>query len=151
MPNIISAFRAEITRLARREVRRETALLKKATAQFRKDRAGLRRRVKGLEGLVARLQRVLPAPGVPVANDAALEGVRYSQRGVKANRKRLGLSASAFAKLCGVSEQTIYNWERGNSRPRAAQLGALLALRGIGKREAAARLETAPKRRSAQR
>ena len=36
---------------------------------------------------------------------------------------------------------TIYNWELGKSRPRKEQLAALVAVRGIGKREALKRLE----------
>jgi hypothetical protein len=43
--------------------------------------------------------------------------------------------------LVGVSPQSIYNWEREASHPRPEQIGKLAALRGIGKREAAARLK----------
>jgi transcriptional regulator with XRE-family HTH domain len=46
-----------------------------------------------------------------------------------------------YARLVGVSPLTIYNWENGKSRPRKVQLAALVALRGIGKREAQAKLE----------
>ena len=35
----------------------------------------------------------------------------------------------------------IYNWEKGKTRPRQEQLAALVAVRGIGKREALAKLE----------
>ena len=41
----------------------------------------------------------------------------------------------------GVSEMTVYNWEAGKSRPQAKQLAALVAVRGLGKREAIKRLE----------
>jgi hypothetical protein len=43
--------------------------------------------------------------------------------------------------LVGVSGQRIYKRQQGEVRPRAAQLQALAAVRGIGKREALARLE----------
>ncbi len=56
-------------------------------------------------------------------------------------RERLGLSADDFGKLLGVSAQSIYNWEHEKARPRAEQLSKVAALRGIGKREAKARLE----------
>jgi len=55
--------------------------------------------------------------------------------------RRLGLSAADYARLVGVSSLTIYNWEHGKSRPRKEQLAALVAVRGIGKREALRRLE----------
>ena len=42
--------------------------------------------------------------------------------------------------LLGVSAQTVYNWEAKKATPRAAQLEAIAALRGIGKREAQSRL-----------
>ena len=58
-----------------------------------------------------------------------------------AQRRRLKLSAQEFAKLVGVSAQTIYHWEQGKGRPRAAQFAALTSLRGIGLREARSRLE----------
>ena len=60
---------------------------------------------------------------------------------MKAQRERLGFSAADYAKLVGVSPVTIYNWEHGKSRPRKEQLAALAAVRGIGKREALAKLE----------
>ena len=56
-------------------------------------------------------------------------------------RERLGLSAEDFGKLLGVSAQSIYNWEHEKARPRAEQLAKVAALRGIGKREAKARLD----------
>lgn len=69
------------------------------------------------------------------------ENRRYSARSVAAQRKRLGLSAADYAKLVGVSELTIYNWESGKTRPRQEQFAALVAVRGIEKREALKRLE----------
>ena len=70
-----------------------------------------------------------------------MENVRFSSRSVKAQRDRLGFSAKDYGLLVGVSGLTIYNWEQDKSRPRQAQLAALAAVRGIGKREALARLE----------
>ena len=60
---------------------------------------------------------------------------------MKSQRERLGFSAADYAKLVGVSELTIYNWEQGKTRPRKEQLAALVAVRGIGKREALVKLE----------
>ena len=63
------------------------------------------------------------------------------RRWVKAGRERLGLSAEDYGLLVGVSAQTIYSWESGNSKPRAAALAGWAQVRGIGKREALKRLE----------
>ena len=54
--------------------------------------------------------------------------------------KRLGLSAKDYGRLVGVSAATIYGWEEGKSKPRAAALTGWANVRGIGKREAARRL-----------
>ena len=67
---------------------------------------------------------------------------RFSAKGLKANRERLGLSADNYGKLIGVSGLSIYNWEQGKARPRESSIAALMTIRGIGKREAAKRLET---------
>jgi hypothetical protein len=45
-----------------------------------------------------------------------------------------------YGKLVGVSGLTIYNWEHGRTRPRAAQFEALARLRGVSRADAAERL-----------
>jgi hypothetical protein len=52
----------------------------------------------------------------------------------------LSLSACYFGRLLGVSGQSAYAWKRGRTKPRAKQPAAIAALRGLGKKEAAARL-----------
>ena len=41
---------------------------------------------------------------------------------LKSRRKELGLSQTALAASCGVSQPTIANWERGGHTPRQAAL-----------------------------
>ena len=48
MPNIASVLKDEILRLARKEVRTATEGLKKASAAYRSDIAGLKRQVAAL-------------------------------------------------------------------------------------------------------
>ena len=69
------------------------------------------------------------------------KGARFSARGVKVHRERLGLSAKNYGQLVGVAGLTIYSWESGKSKPREKQLAALVAVRGLGKREALKGLE----------
>jgi DNA-binding transcriptional regulator YiaG len=45
-----------------------------------------------------------------------------------------------MAILLGVSNQSVYHWETGKSKPRAAQLQAIAAVRKLGKKEVAQRL-----------
>jgi DNA-binding transcriptional regulator YiaG len=141
MANIASLLKSEISRVARREVRAETAGLKKSASSHRSDIAALKRRVLALESEVRRLRKASGAATAAAAGPDAPERVqRFSPKGLASQRKRLGLSAQECGLLVGASGQSIYNWEDGKARPRAKHLQALAALRGMGKKDAAARL-----------
>ena len=155
MKPLVDALKTEIRRLARKEVKAETTATSQAVAKFRHDIAQLKRELaetrKKLTFLEGQERRRIAEPDAPASDDG---DVRFSARSVKAQRRRTGLSAADYGKLVGVSQLTVYNWENGKSRPRKAQLDALVGLRGIGKREALAKLELidadaakAPKRR----
>lgn len=139
MPNIASVLKDEIARIARRELRPQAEALKKAVAHQRSEIAALKRRLAALERELAASGR-RAARGLPAPADAAPAPRRFSAKGLRALRQRLGLSVVEMGALLGVSGQTIYNWEAASTRPREAQIAAIAALRGIGKREAAARL-----------
>jgi DNA-binding transcriptional regulator YiaG len=147
MPNIANVLKAEITRLARKEVREESDGQKKAVASHRAEIASLKRRVQALEVLVKRLTKAQVVAGAPARSPASKKAVessdaehRFSAKGMATNRKRLALSAADFALLLGTTGQSIYSWEAGKSRPRPEAVAAIAALRGIGKREVADRL-----------
>lgn len=140
MPNIASILKEEIARVARKEVRAETQPLKKASAHYRSDIAALKRRIAALEKLVSRLGKAATPKALPAATGEPTGSFRFSASGLQAQRKRLGLSASEAAALLGVSDQSVYKWENGKTRPRASQFAAIAALRSMSKKEAAARL-----------
>ncbi len=141
MPDIAIVLREEISRLARKEIRQQVDPLKKSNTELRRTVAGLKAEVASLNRSLRFLQkqekRRLEKP--PVA--ATGKAIRFSPKWVKADRKRLGLSAKDYASLVGVSSLTIYNWENGKSKPNADRLAAWAEIRGIGKREAQRRLE----------
>lgn len=138
MPDIASALKAEIVRIARKQVKGETEALRRATAGYRRDIAALKRRIEQLERLGKRVRRT----SEPQEQDRE-EGrqLRFSASRFAAQRAKLGLSAADFALLLGVSSLSVYKWEKGETRPRAAQLQAIAQARGLGKREAQARLD----------
>ena len=141
MSNMAVVLRDEIRRLARKEIRLMVGTTQKAVAQYRKEITNLKRQVSKQEKSVTQLKRQLSErQEQPATEEEPLEGIRFSARSVRAQRQRLGLSAADYGQLVGVSALTIYNWESGKSRPRQAQFAALVAVRGIGKREAAERL-----------
>jgi len=142
MPNLAAAIKAEIQRLARKEIRAQTGATKQAVTQYRREIAKLKRELREQQKKIKLLERQERARlEQPQTAEESAENVRFSARSVKAQRSRLGLSAKDYGKLVGVSPLTIYNWEQGKSRPQKAQLASLVAVRGIGKREALARLE----------
>ncbi|HVF34436.1 MAG TPA: helix-turn-helix domain-containing protein [Candidatus Saccharimonadia bacterium] len=140
MTNFNVLLRQEVSRIARRETRAQTRQMKSASATYRRAIAALKRQVVGQAREIAALKRASARAAPAAAADASEGPVRYRAGGVAAHRKRLGLSAESFGRLVGVTGQTIYNWERGK-RPRLAQLRALSAVRALGRRDAAARLE----------
>lgn len=146
MPNIATLLKSEITRVARKEVRAQTKGLKQAIAPYRAQIAELKRRTRELELQVKRLGRVSArAASAAPAEDAAERNLRFSAKGLAAQRRRLGLSAQTFGALIGASGQSVYKWEEGKTRPRAKNLPAIAALRTMGKKEAAARLDALQK------
>jgi len=140
MPNVGTVLKEEIARLSRKEVRRQLAGMKKASAQYRRHIASLRRQIESLERQLSVLRTpVLERSTVTKVPDGTQ--TRFVAKGLCSQRRRLALSAAEYGRLVGVSAQTIYSWEQGKSTPRTAQRASLAAVRGLGKREARARLE----------
>ncbi len=145
MPNIASVLKDEIARIARREVRRETAGLKKAVTTYRSEIAELKRRSQLLERALKKAARAAPRGAAAAAKDAA-EGddgraLRFRPKGFATLRAKLGISANDAGKLLGVSGQSIYLWESGRARPNRERLVAIAELRKAGKRVVQQRLE----------
>lgn len=140
MSNIGAVLKQEITRLSRREIRAEVRPTRKASAQYRRDIAALKREVEGLKRQVALLQRQGLNRSAEVPTASTTKKMRFVAKGLRAQRKRVGLSAEDYGKLIGVSAQSIYNWEQGHTSPRREQLAAIARLRGISKTTAKAHL-----------
>ncbi len=140
MPNIVSVFKGEIMRLARKEVRQETEGLKKASAHYRTEIAELKRRLAVLEKLQAKATRKAMGDQRTETEDQDKTQVRFSAKRLATQRQRLGLSAAEMGRLIGVTAQSVYNWEAGKTRPREQQMLALASLRGKGKKEISAML-----------
>jgi DNA-binding transcriptional regulator YiaG len=141
MPNIATVLKEEIRRLARKEAKSQVAALKKASAQQRRDIAALKRQLKTQERASARLAKAVSRGGSEApAESSGAPAPRISPTWLRKHRAKLGLSAADDARLVGVSGHTIYTWEKGQNKPRAAQLEALASVRGLGKREAIARI-----------
>src|SRR4051812_44501471 len=148
MTTFATALKDEIRRLARKEIRAETAKHARAIAQYRREIAALKREQREQDKKISHLSKQNGnSAGTGSGGDELNGSLRFSARSVRAQRRRTGLAAAEYAKLVGVSPLTVYNWEHGNSRPRNEQFQKLVAIRGIGKRQAEQKLEElTPKR-----
>lgn len=136
------ALKEEIRRVSRKEVKSQTGATVQAVGRYRREIAALKRSLKLLERKLSFLEnQERKRLDGPQPSALAEDAQRFSARSVRAQRRRVGLSAADYAKLIGVTPLTIYNWEHGKTRPRAEQFAALVAVRGIGKREALSKLE----------
>lgn len=141
MANLAQLLKSEITRLARREIRAEVESLRKASAQHRADIAALKRQLGEQQRLIARLVKAGRQTRPESAGEA--QALRFRAAGFTSLRKKLDLSAAEMGRLIGVTLQTIYHWEHGQSRPRAAQLVRIAQVRKMGKRAAREALQAA--------
>lgn len=141
MSDIASLLKSEISRLSKKTIRQHMAPVQAATTSHRRQLAAMKRQIAQLEQEVKKLRRVASS-GAPAKAPPEDGGkLRFVAKGLKSLRTRLGLSAEELGALLGVSGQSVYNWESKKTVPRAAQVAAIAALRGLGKREAQARLE----------
>lgn len=136
MPNIATILKEEITRLARKELRGENSALRKASAQYRSDIAGLKRRVQELERQLVRISKGVASKPALQSEEVTVTK-RFGAKGFAAQRQRLGLSAAELGFLLNCSGQSVYKWEQGKARPRASHMPAILALGKLSKAQAA--------------
>jgi len=141
VPSIESILKTEISRLARREVRHQTAVLHKASTNYRREIAALKRQVSQLDRALKQLSKQAQRTVPTSSPNEADKPLRFVAKGFLTLRKRLDLSAEQMGKLLDVSGQSVYAWETKRTIPRKSQLPAIASLRGLGKREVLRRLE----------
>jgi DNA-binding transcriptional regulator YiaG len=144
MPNLAQSLKAEIARVSRREIKLSITLVHRSNVALKKTIAELKKRIAALEsGTIRhsgpRKNLALELSGVSPESAGTL---RITARSIRALREKLGLSQDDFAKLLGISSQNVFVMEhkQGRLKVRKATLANILAVKGIGKREAKARL-----------
>jgi DNA-binding transcriptional regulator YiaG len=140
----MGVLRAEIRRLARKETKQEMADIKKQLTVLRRRLAEWNRRMQGVEARARQLMksgsRAAPRGGAADDEGEDEKQVRFSPMWVRTHRKKLGMSRQLYARLVGVSAQTIMGWEAGRTRPRRTALRNWRAIRAKGVRELRAML-----------
>ena len=143
MANVMAVLRMEIRRLARKETKQELGALKKQLTMLRRRLTEWNRRMQGVEARARQIMKNGIAPrGRAAVDDDDEDGkqVRFSPAWVRKHRKKLKMSRQLYARLVGVSAQTIMGWEAGRTRPRRAALRNWRAIRAKGVRELRAML-----------
>lgn len=155
MSKVMVALKDEIRRIARKEIRN-------AVAGIKRDRKILKKTVAGLKTQTAVLQKSLNALGKTVSKTAAAlpepaaepgARARITGKGVRSLRRKLRLSQAEFGQLLGVSGAAVLKMEKksGPLKLRHKTRGAYLGLRGLGAREAKARLKNDARQKTSKR
>jgi len=143
--NIAQVLKAEISRISKKEAKALNSPTKATTIQLKKTTADLKSRLATLEKANKELQKQVESLVVAIPKPIEEPEVKgwISGKGVKALRKKTGLSQKEFGKLTGVSTSAVVLWERqpGMLKLKDASKKAIMAIRGIGKVEARKRLD----------
>lgn len=159
------AFRSEVMRMARKEIKGELVTLRKTVTAQRSEVAALKRDLKSLatqvriltkaqEKAEATAERQQAAQGRSKAlsdshpkQAAEAEGAAggkgrggrkftFSHEALIAKRHALHLTQKEMARLLGVSVVSVYKWETGEVMPRVAQLERVREVLKMGVRAA---------------
>jgi len=135
MSNVAKALRAEISRVSRKEAKSAVDPISKSNITLKKIVADLRKRVAMLEKehmrrLGARREEKAETPPKPLEET---KKARFTSKGIRSLRSKLGLSQASFAKLVGVTTHAVYLWEtkEGALNLRDKTREALLSIRGL--------------------
>ena len=136
MGKLEATIKTEIMRLARRELHKVSAPLKRDVRSLKITASQLKKAVLTLERSAAHQQKELSKGEVQL--EAAPEEIkqsRFSPRLLQSLRKRLGITQKELAILSGVTIGAAHSWEIGKFRPKDNKLGVFVALRKLNRRQ----------------
>lgn len=132
MNTFSNAFRAEVVRMARKELKPELQGMRKAITSHRSEIAALKREVKGLTSQLKAAQRqtkvvsaVSPSDQTKVSNRSGSDEFVFTPELLAQMRHALGATQIEMASLLTVSPLSYSRWEKGQAQPRAKQLAKI--------------------------
>jgi DNA-binding transcriptional regulator YiaG len=142
MGKVEGVLKAEMVRLAKREMKKSFVPLNQDVRSLKGVISQLRKTVSGLQRFVAQQEKEAKGQKGPLeAPPEEVKKARFSPRLMKSLRKRLGVTQKEMATLAGVTVGAIYQWEKGIFEPRGEKKKVLVALRKLRRREARNLLE----------
>lgn len=139
------AFRSEVLRMARKEIKGELSGLRKTVAAQRSEIAALKRSIKDLISELRTVKKAVQPVGRDVVSpdepSPRARRFKFDAHMLVAKRQALGISQQAMATLLEASTLSVSRWESGKVVPRATQMERIRLVLRIGKRQARARLQ----------
>jgi DNA-binding transcriptional regulator YiaG len=135
MPTLAGTLRAEIRRLAARELKKTQRPLRRVQKQLRALKLLARGQKRALASLERRLSRIKQKAALRGAGPAA-EGPTVAPAAVRELRSRLQMTRVEFARVLDVSPGSIFGWETGRTVPRGVNASKILEVARRGTAEA---------------
>jgi len=135
MAKIEGVIKAEIMRLAKREVRAVFRPLKREVWQMSTKLSNLSKGFASLNRMAKELHLEEKAKPKLEATPEEVKVSRITPERISRLRKKLGISQRELGILIGASIGAILSWEKGKFRPMGEKKAALVALRKLKKRE----------------
>ncbi len=136
MAKIESIIKAEIQRLAKREVRSKFLPLRREVWGMRLKLSGLLKSFTKLDRWAKEQTRRAERSEINLeATPEEVKASRFTPERIRNLRKKKGLSQRELAILAGVTIGAVTLWEKGKFKPKGDKKAALVALRKVNKRE----------------
>jgi DNA-binding transcriptional regulator YiaG len=134
MAKIEGVIKAEIMRLAKREVRAAFRPLKREVWQLGTKLSNLSKGIATLKRMAKELHLEKAKPKLEALPEE-VKASRITPERISRLRKKLGMSQRELGILTGATIGAVLSWEKGKFRPRGEKKAVLVALRKLKKRE----------------
>ena len=135
MAKIEGVIKAEIMRLAKREVRAVFRPLRREVWQMSTKLSGLSKGIASLNRMAKELHLEEKAKPKLEATPEEVKISRLTPERISRLRKKLGISQRELGILTGATIGAVLSWEKGKFKPKGEKKTALVALRKLKKRE----------------
>ncbi len=134
MPKMESIIKAEIMRLAQRQVRMAFLPLKSEVRRMKLKLSSISDVVGSLNRAAKQLGLEETEPNME-AGPEEVKAARLTPERIRGLRRKLGISQRELGILSGATLGAVQSWEKGKFKPKADKKAVLVALRKLGKWE----------------